>query len=117
MLIEDLHWIDPASEAFLAEWVGRDRGHAQSAAGELPPRVPGADWMQKSYYQQLPLAPLGPEAIRELLGDLLGGDPSISGLADKIHERTRGNPFFTEEVVQSLIEAGNLEGTRGATAW
>jgi adenylate cyclase len=70
--------------------------------------------MQKSYYRQLPLAPLGPEAIRELLGDLLGGDPSLSGLAEKIHERTRGNPLFTEEVVQSLIEAGSLEGTRGA---
>jgi tetratricopeptide (TPR) repeat protein len=70
--------------------------------------------MQKSYYRQLPLAPLGPEALRELLGDLLGGDPSISGLADKIHERTRGNPLFTEEVVQSLIESRKLEGTRGA---
>ena len=33
-------------------------------------------WMQKSYYQQMPLAPLGPEAIRELLDDLLGSDPA-----------------------------------------
>ena len=73
-----------------------------------------ADWMQKSYYRQVPLSPLGPEAIRELLDDLLGQDRSISGLAERIHERTAGNPFFTEEVVQSLIEAGNLEGTRGS---
>jgi adenylate cyclase len=70
--------------------------------------------MGKSYYQQLPLAPLGPEAIRELLGDLLGGDPSTEGLPEAIHARTAGNPFFTEEVIQSLIESGQLEGTRGS---
>ena len=42
----------------------------------------------------LPLAPLGPEAIRELLADLLGNDPSIAGLADAIHARTGGNPVL-----------------------
>jgi adenylate cyclase len=73
-----------------------------------------AEWMGKSYYQQLPLAPLGPEATRELVADLLGGDPSTEGLASAIHARTAGNPFFTEEVVQSLIESGQLEGTRGS---
>jgi adenylate cyclase len=73
-----------------------------------------ADWMQKSWYHQLALAPLGPEAIRELLDDLLGSDTSLGGLAEAIHERTGGNPFFTEEVVQTLIEAGHLEGGKGA---
>ena len=41
-------------------------------------------------------------------------DASIDGLAEAIHERTGGNPLFTEEVVQSLIESGSLEGTRGS---
>jgi len=57
---------------------------------------------------------LGPEAIRNLLEDLLGNDPSTRGLAEAIHARTGGNPFFTEEVVQTLIESGHLQGTRGA---
>src|SRR6185295_4459285 len=69
---------------------------------------------QKSYYRQLPLAPLGPEAISKLLADLLGSDPSTRGLAAAIHARTGGNPFFTEEVVQTLIESGQLQGTRGS---
>jgi predicted ATPase len=73
-----------------------------------------AGWMQKSYYQQLPLLPLGPEAIAELLRDLLGGDPSIAVLSDRIRERTAGNPFFIEEVMQALAETGSLEGTKGA---
>jgi tetratricopeptide (TPR) repeat protein len=73
-----------------------------------------AAWMQKSYYQQLPLLPLGPEAIAELLRDLLGADPSLAALGNRIRERTGGNPFFIEEVVQALAETGSLEGAKGA---
>src|SRR5262249_8438938 len=71
-------------------------------------------WMKKSYYQQLPLLPLGLEAISELLQDLLGKDPSLAGLADRIRRRTGGNPFFIEEMVQALAESGSLVGPRGA---
>src|SRR5262249_37020291 len=73
-----------------------------------------AGWMQKSYYQQLPLLPLGSEAISELLQDLLGKDMSLAGLADRIRKRTGGNPFFIEEMVQALAESGSLAGTRGS---
>ena len=31
-----------------------------------------------------------------------------------IHARTKGNPFFIEQVVQTLIESGHLTGARGA---
>src|SRR5439155_783993 len=58
--------------------------------------------------------PLGPAAIAELLRDLLGTDPSLAGLAERIRERTGGNPFFIEEIVQALVEGGGLQGTRGA---
>src|SRR5262249_8870992 len=73
-----------------------------------------AAWMQRSYYHQLPLLPLRPEEIAELLGDLLGVDPSLRRLRELIRERTGGNPFFIEEIVQSLAETGALMGTRGA---
>ena len=70
--------------------------------------------MSKSYYRQIALVPLGPEAIGEMLEDLLGSDPSLAELPEMLRERTGGNPFFIEEVVRSLVEAGNLEGERGA---
>jgi len=60
------------------------------------------------------MAPLEPEAVRAMLVDLLGNDASIEGLVKSIYARTAGNPFFTEEAVQSLIESGALEGTRGS---
>jgi class 3 adenylate cyclase/tetratricopeptide (TPR) repeat protein len=112
-LLEDLHWFDPGSEAFLAQHVEAIAGTRNLLLVNFRPEY-HAGWMSLSYYRQLPLAPLGPEAIRELLDDLLGHDPSIQGLAEVIHARTTGNPFFTEEVVQDLIEGGNLEGERGA---
>jgi class 3 adenylate cyclase/tetratricopeptide (TPR) repeat protein len=112
-LIEDLHWMDPGSEEFLAEWVGAIASASRLLVVNFRPEY-HAEWMQKSWYRQLPLAPLGPDAIRELLDDLIGADPSTAGLAEAIHARTGGNPFFTEEVAQSLIESGHLEGTRGA---
>jgi len=112
VLIEDLHWLDDGSEAFLEQWVDAIAGSPSLLLVNFRPEY-RAEWMQKSYYRQLPLAPLGPDAIRELLDDLLGADPTTQGLAEAIHGRTGGNPFFTEEVVQTLIESGHLEGTRG----
>ncbi len=112
-LFEDLHWLDGGSAAFLEQWVEALAGTRNLLLANFRPEYHAA-WMQRSWYQQLPLAPLGPEATRELLRDLLGPDPSVSRLADAIHARTAGNPFFTEEVVQALVESGQLEGTKGS---
>ncbi|MEN8181887.1 MAG: adenylate/guanylate cyclase domain-containing protein [Myxococcota bacterium] len=112
-LIEDLHWIDAASEAWVEQLVEAVAGSSNLLVVNFRPEY-HADWMQKSWYRQLPLAPLGPEAVAELIRDLLGEDASLAGLAETIHTRTGGNPFFAEETVRGLIEAGNLEGMRGA---
>jgi adenylate cyclase len=73
-----------------------------------------APWMSRSYYQQIALPPLGPEAVDELLVALLGADRSLQRVVDLIRERTQGNPFFIEEVVRTLVEAGSLAGESGA---
>ncbi len=112
-LLEDLHWFDGGSAAFVEPMLEAAIGTRALVLLNFRPEYQ-APWMGKSYYHQLPLAPLGPDAIRELLDALLGTDPSIAGLADAIHARTAGNPFFTEEVVQNLIESGKLQGSKGA---
>jgi adenylate cyclase len=112
-LIEDLHWLDAASEDFVAEMVDARAGTRNLLVLNFRPEY-HAGWMQKSWYRQIPLTPLGKDAIAELLADLLGSDPSIAALTGPIHARTGGNPFFTEEVAQTLIESGHLEGARGA---
>jgi class 3 adenylate cyclase/tetratricopeptide (TPR) repeat protein len=113
ILIEDLHWVDAASDGFVADYVDAIPHGAGLLLLNFRPEY-RADWMSKTWYQQLPLEPLGAAAIGELLCDLLGDDASVAGLAERIHQRTRGNPYFTEELVRSMIESGALEGKRGA---
>ncbi len=112
-LLEDLHWFDGGSAAFLEPMIEAAVGTRALVLLNFRPEYQ-APWMGKSFFHQLPLAPLGPDAIRELLDALLGTDKSINGLAELIHSRTAGNPFFTEEVVQNLIESGKLQGAKGA---
>lgn len=112
-LLEDLHWIDPGSETFLAQLVEAVPGTRNVTVVNFRPEY-SAEWMRKSYYRQISLLPLGPQAIEALLRDLIGADSSLDGLPDLIRERTAGNPFFMEELVRALVEAGNLAGERGA---
>jgi adenylate cyclase len=112
-LLEDLHWFDSASEALLEPLVDAPPGSRSLIVLNFRPEYRAA-WMQSPRYQQVPLLPLAADAIDDLLRDLLGDDPSLAGLSERLRERTGGNPFFTEEAVRSLAEAGNLEGSRGA---
>jgi len=112
-LFEDLHWFDRASEEFIENFVEISPGNRSLVLLNFRPEF-HARWMQKSYYQQLPLAPLSAEAIDALLRDLVGSGASVKALPELIRERTGGNPFFIEEVVQALVEDGSLVGARGA---
>src|SRR6185503_19060079 len=58
--------------------------------------------------------PLGAEAVGALLDELLGADASLGPVRAQIAERSAGNPFFAEELVQSLAEAGTLAGAKGS---
>jgi adenylate cyclase len=111
-LLEDAHWFDPGTELFVTQFVEAIQGSRTLAILNFRPEY-SAPWMRKSYYRQISLAPLGAEAIKALLAELLGEHPSLNGLPDLIQERTAGNPFFIEEVVRALAESGNLEGKRG----
>lgn len=112
-LVEDLHWMDEGSAALLTELISSVEGTQTLAIVNFRPEYK-AEWATASTYQGLALEPLGPDDTRELLRDLAGKDPSLDGLAELVHERTAGNPFFIEEIVRALAEAGNLEGERGA---
>jgi len=112
-LVEDLHWIDHGSEAFLESLVEALPGTRTLLVVNFRPEY-HAEWMQRSYYQQLPLTPLASEAIDALLRALLGADASLDALPGLIRERTGGNPFFIEEVIQALVEDGSLVGVEGS---
>jgi class 3 adenylate cyclase/tetratricopeptide (TPR) repeat protein len=113
ILLEDLHWFDPASVQFVELLVESYPATRTLVLTNFRPEFQGP-WMRHSYYRQLPLTALGAGPVEELLHDLLGADPSLEGLPEHILERTGGNPFFVEEVVRMMFEDGTLEGRRGA---
>ena len=52
--------------------------------------------------------------MTRLVLELLGPDPSVADLAERIAERASGNPFFAEEIVRDLAGRNVLRGERGA---
>jgi class 3 adenylate cyclase/tetratricopeptide (TPR) repeat protein len=112
-VMEDLHWMDEGSEQIVAEVISAVEGTATLVLVNFRPEYQ-PEWTDSPIYRRLSLVPLGPESTKELLADLAGDDPSLDGLAELVHERTGGNPFFIEEVIRELVEAGFLEGERGS---
>jgi adenylate cyclase len=112
ILVEDLHWLDRASEDFMEVLVDAIVGTKTLLLLNFRPEF-SSQWMQRSHYRQVGLSPLDSTEAGELLRELLGGDPSIALLIRNIAERSQGNPFFLEELVHSLIERGDFEGQPG----
>ena len=104
---EDLHWIDSETQALLNLLVD---GIATARILLLVNYRPEYhhQWGSKTYYSQLRLDPLGKESAQELLTALMGDDESTLPVKRLIIERTEGNPFFMEEIVQALVEQGAL---------
>ncbi|HEV7614691.1 MAG TPA: adenylate/guanylate cyclase domain-containing protein [Solirubrobacterales bacterium] len=113
LVIEDLHWIDEGSSVMLAELIDSIAATNTLAVVNFRPEYT-PPWQRAQGYRTLSLGPLTHEDTRELLRDLAGEDPSLDGLDEPIHTRTQGNPFFVEEIVRELAEAGHLSGERGA---
>jgi len=113
LVIEDLHWVDPGSNVLLADLVDSIGGTKTLAVLNFRPEY-SPPWGRSDSYREISLQPLARADTASLLRDLAGADPSLDGLDEPIHERTQGNPFFIEEIVRELAEAGYLEGQRGA---
>ena len=107
VIFEDLHWIDDETQALLDLLADAIANARDAAAGELSARVP-ARMGQQDLLPQLRLDPLGRESAEEMLAALLGDDDRVEPLKRLIIERTEGNPFFMEEMVQALFDEGAL---------
>jgi class 3 adenylate cyclase/tetratricopeptide (TPR) repeat protein len=113
LVVEDLHWMDEGSNTMLDEMINSVAGTHTLGVVNFRPEYP-LEWEGSPIYRGLSLEPLGQEGTEEMLRDLAGEDPSLDGLEEPIHARTAGNPFFVEEIVRELVEAGHFEGERGA---
>ncbi|HEY6421294.1 MAG TPA: adenylate/guanylate cyclase domain-containing protein [Candidatus Binataceae bacterium] len=107
IVFEDLHWIDTETQALLnllADSIGTAR---ILLLVNYRPEY-SHQWNSKTYYTQLRLDPLGKESAEELLSSKLGAGKDLIPLKRLIIEKTEGNPFFMEEMVQVLFDEGTL---------
>jgi transcriptional regulator with AAA-type ATPase domain/tetratricopeptide (TPR) repeat protein len=111
VIVEDLHWIDPATQALLDGLIEILPTARLLLVVDYRPEYEHR-WGSKTYYSQLRLGALPPENTGELLRALVGDDPGLEPLTKQLVRR--GNPFFIEESIRTLVETGALSGTRGA---
>ena len=110
VVLDDLHWADPASLAVVEELL--------DVVGELPVAMLALyrsgwahGWDGKSCYQQLNLRALVPAEARELAEQCLpqGHSPELT---DRLLERAAGNPFFLEELLRTEGQLPSHPGHR-----
>ena len=112
-VVEDAHWIDEVSESMLAEFFTVIPQTPSLVLVTYRPEYRGA-LTRVADAHTVALAPLSDSETMALVSELLGPDPSVGELGQKIAERAAGNPFFAEEIVRELAERGVLQGQTGA---
>jgi class 3 adenylate cyclase/tetratricopeptide (TPR) repeat protein len=110
VIFEDLHWVDSETQALLDAVVDVLPSARLLLLVDYRPEYQHP-WSNRTHYSQVRLDALAPERAEELLGALLGDDPALAELKQLLVKR--GNPFFLEETVRTLVETKVLAGERG----
>jgi class 3 adenylate cyclase len=105
MAIEDLHWIDSASEELLDQMT------------TIPERLPlmilhtrrpeyRPPWFGRAEVSHLPLEPLSKAETAYIIEERLGANALPEELRRLVSAKAEGNPLFAEELVSFLLERG-----------
>jgi class 3 adenylate cyclase/tetratricopeptide (TPR) repeat protein len=112
LVLEDLHWIDSETHAFLDSLIDTLPTARLLVLLNYRPEFQHG-WSSKTSYSQLRLNALGEDNTRAFLSALVGDRGDLGPVKRLLVERTGGNPFFLEESVRTLVENGALTGERG----
>ena len=112
ILIEDLHWLDEASEEFVSALVEAVIGtHTLLLLNYRPSYRP--PWILAPHFEQMELRELAPADMDALVAELLRPLTSLPDIRQMVVRRSGGNPFFAEELVRALAETGVLSAETG----
>src|SRR4051812_45921554 len=114
--LEDLHWADATSLQLLERALPETESSALLFVLTTRPERDHPSWRVKEATQrelphrnrELPLEALSGDAGRDLLHALVGEGTLPPEMERRIIEPAEGNPFFLEELVRSLVDAGAL---------
>ena len=122
LLLEDWHWADESSEGVLQQVAELVSSLPLLVVLTSRPRGAGLRSTNPRALQDsaghliLMLDPLDAAASSTMLRSILGVETVSPQVVDLIHERAGGNPFFLEEITQSLLEEGALQLENGTAA-
>jgi DNA-binding winged helix-turn-helix (wHTH) protein/tetratricopeptide (TPR) repeat protein len=125
LVLEDLHWSDASTLAWL-EYVARRREAArllvlgtyrpaEAIVAAQPLRSLTHELRRHGQCEELLLDYLSETAVATYLTSRCPGPELPAGLARMVHQRTDGNPLFLVTLVDTLVQQGALE--EGATGW
>lgn len=110
VIFEDLHWIDSETQALLDTLVDSLGSVRLLLLVTYRPDYQHT-WGSRTSYSQMRLDALQTESAAEMLDALLGDDVGLDPLKQLLVKR--GNPFFLEETVRTLVETKALIGEGG----
>lgn len=117
LLLEDLHWADSASLDVLSYLAHAVEGDpllllATYRSDELRRHDPllrlTAQLSRERLYHEVPVPPLTRDELTVMLEATLQRRVS-DRIAYTLHDRTGGNPFFSEELLRSILDRGDLD--------
>jgi len=114
MSLDDLHWTDPTSLELLNSLLQLVERTPLLVIAAFRPRRQEPSWAfhesaSRDYhyrYQAISLGPLDKNQSRELVANLLEVEDLPGEVRQNILDKSEGNPFFVEEIIRSLLDAG-----------
>ncbi len=128
LFLDDLQWLDAASLDLLEDLLSRtDLQHLlligayrDNEVHATHPLMRKLETMRKagSVLHDIVLTPLRQEDLGQLLADSLRSEPAgVAPLAQLIHAKTTGNPFFAIQFIEALADEALLTIDRAASRW
>jgi PAS domain S-box-containing protein len=128
LFLDDLQWLDAATLDLLEDLltrpdvqhlmlIGAYRGNEVNSAHPLMRKV---ETIRKAgaRVQEIILAPLACEDLGRLVAESLRCEPARAApLAQVVHQKTGGNPFFAIQFISALAEDGLLAFDHGGGRW
>lgn len=109
LVLQDLHWADPSTVGMFSKLIETVQSPVVVVANYRPSftgSLPGV--------RQIELQALSPRQSGELVASLLDGEPPPAELVEFLFGRTDGNPFYLEEIINSLLETDTLVRSNGS---
>ena len=128
LFLDDLQWLDAATLDLLEDLltrpdvqhlmlIGAYRDNEVSSTHPLMRRLE-AIRQAGAKVQEILLAPLTSEDLARLIADSIHSEPErLTPLAQLVHDKTAGNPFFVIQFISALAEEGLLTFDHGAARW